>query len=126
MQWAAVLIGRAILKAPSYTPRGTASCHRGGAGPLGGKVARALQSNPDQGTEFVGYFDDRTDSRVLPEAVSMRLGGLRDVANYVYAHGVHEVYITLPLGSQPRIVELLEGGTRHDRVFVFCARCVRY
>jgi putative colanic acid biosynthesis UDP-glucose lipid carrier transferase len=57
---------------------------------------------------------------VLAEAVSMRLGGLRDVANYVYAHGIHEVYITLPLGSQPRIVELLEAvqGTTASLYFV--------
>jgi putative colanic acid biosynthesis UDP-glucose lipid carrier transferase len=57
---------------------------------------------------------------VLAEAVSMRLGGLRDVANYVYAHGIHEVYITLPLGSQPRIVQLLEAvqGTTASLYFV--------
>lgn len=120
MQWAAVLIGKAILKRRATRPGARRRAIVVGAGPLGGKVARALQSNPDQGTEFVGYFDDRTDSRVLPEAVSMRLGGLRDVANYVYAHGVHEVYITLPLGSQPRIVELLEAvqGTTASLYFV--------
>jgi putative colanic acid biosynthesis UDP-glucose lipid carrier transferase len=52
--------------------------------------------------------------------VSMRLGGLRDVANYVYAHSIHEVFITLPLGSQPRIVELLEAvqGTTASLYFV--------
>ncbi|MFT3857773.1 MAG: undecaprenyl-phosphate glucose phosphotransferase [Aquabacterium sp.] len=38
----------------------------------------------------------------------------------MYAHGVHEVYITLPLGSQPRIVELLEAvqGTTASLYFV--------
>jgi len=109
LQWAAVLLGKALIKHRSSQPYARRRAIVVGAGPLGGKVARALQSNPDQTIEFVGYFDDRTDSRVLPEAVSMRLGGLRDVANYVYAHSIHEVYITLPLGSQPRIVELLEA-----------------
>jgi putative colanic acid biosynthesis UDP-glucose lipid carrier transferase len=108
-QWVAVLIGKIIISHRSTLPNARRKAIVVGAGPLGGKVARALQSNHDQSIEFIGYFDDRTDSRVLPEAVSMRLGGLRDVANYVYAHGVHEVYITLPLGSQPRIVELLEA-----------------
>ena len=39
---------------------------------------------------------------------------------YVREHGVHEVYITLPLGSQPRIVELLEQvqGTTASVFFV--------
>jgi putative colanic acid biosynthesis UDP-glucose lipid carrier transferase len=42
------------------------------------------------------------------------------VAEYVREHGVHEVYITLPLGSQPRIVELLEQvqGTTASVFFV--------
>jgi putative colanic acid biosynthesis UDP-glucose lipid carrier transferase len=120
VQWVAVLIGKAILKHRNSQPYARRRAIVVGAGPLGGKVARALQSNADQSTEFVGYFDDRTDSRVLSEAVSMRLGGLRDVANYVYAHGIHEVYITLPLGSQPRIVELLEAvqGTTASLYFV--------
>ena len=37
-------------------------------------MARAIQGGIDQSTEFIGYFDDRIDSRVLPEARSMRLG----------------------------------------------------
>jgi len=120
LQWVAVLIGRGIIHHRSNLPQARRRAIVVGAGPLGGKVARALQSNSDFTTEFVGYFDDRTDSRVLPEAVSMRLGGLRDVANYVYAHGIHEVYITLPLGSQPRIVQLLEAvqGTTASLYFV--------
>lgn len=120
LQWLAVLLGKAVIKHRSAQPHARRRAIVVGAGPLGGKVARALQGHPDQATEFVGYFDDRTDSRVLTEAVSMRLGGLRDVANYVYAHGIHEVYITLPLGSQPRIVELLEAvqGTTASLYFV--------
>jgi putative colanic acid biosynthesis UDP-glucose lipid carrier transferase len=120
LQWMVVIIGRLVLRYQAAQPGNRRRAIVVGAGPLGGKVARALQSNHDQSIEFIGYFDDRTDSRVLPEAVSMRLGGLRDVANYVYAHGIHEVYITLPLGSQPRIVELLEAvqGTTASLYFV--------
>jgi putative colanic acid biosysnthesis UDP-glucose lipid carrier transferase len=120
LQWLAVLIGRSLIHYHALQPEARRRAIVVGAGPLGGKVARALQSSPDISVEFVGYFDDRMDSRVLPDAVSMRLGGLRDVANYVYAHGIHEVYITLPLGSQPRIVQLLEAvqGTTASLYFV--------
>ena len=54
------------------------------------------------------------------EAAPQRLGTLKDVAPYIRAHGIHEVYITLPLGSQPRIVELLEQvqGTTASIFFV--------
>ena len=120
VQWAAVLFGKAILRHRASLPGARRRAVVVGCGPLGGKVARALQNNRNGGAEFVGYFDDRTDSRVLPEARSMRLGGLRDVANYVYAQGIHEVYLTLPLGSQPRLVELMEAlqGTTASLYFV--------
>jgi putative colanic acid biosynthesis UDP-glucose lipid carrier transferase len=83
-------------------------------------VAKALLGSEDQGIDFTGYFDDRADDRVHGEAADKRLGGLKDVAPYIRAHGVRDVYITLPLGSQPRIVELLEQlqGTTASIYFV--------
>jgi putative colanic acid biosynthesis UDP-glucose lipid carrier transferase len=83
-------------------------------------VARALADSEDHGLDFVGYFDDRTDGRVHELASQQRLGGLRDVAEYIRQHGIREVFITLPLGSQPRIVQLLEQmqGTTASLFFV--------
>jgi putative colanic acid biosynthesis UDP-glucose lipid carrier transferase len=75
---------------------------------LGVKVAKALSENEDEGIDFIGYFDDRGDDRVHGDASERLLGRLKDVSQYVRAHGIRMVYITLPLGSQPRIVELLE------------------
>ena len=91
-----------------------------GAGSLGVKVSRAFQARGDVGLQFLGYFDDRADERVDPEAAGLRLGSLKQVAPYIREQGVHEVYITLPLGSQPRIVELLEQvqGTTASVFFV--------
>jgi len=91
-----------------------------GAGALGVKVARALIESHERGVDFAGYFDDRTDGRLHPDATSKVLGGLKDVAAHVTEHGIREVYITLPLGSQPRIVELLEEvqGTTASLFFV--------
>jgi putative colanic acid biosynthesis UDP-glucose lipid carrier transferase len=84
------------------------------------KVARALQARGGLGLLLLGYFDDRADQRVDPAAARLRLGNLRQVAGYVAEHGVHEVYITLPLGSQPRIVDLLAQvqGTTASVYFV--------
>jgi putative colanic acid biosynthesis UDP-glucose lipid carrier transferase len=91
-----------------------------GAGALGVKVAKALNVSPVQGIDFGGYFDDRMDERVAVESASLRLGNLRDAAPYIRQHGVKEVFITLPLGSQPRIIELLENlqGTTASIYFV--------
>ncbi len=91
-----------------------------GAGALGVKVAQALSGSMTSGVDFGGFFDDRGDSRVHADTTDRRLGRLADAAPYIRAHGVKEVFITLPLGSQPRIIELLEHlqGTTASVYFV--------
>jgi len=120
LQWIAVWIGQRVVRRHAARPDARRSAIIVGAGALGVKVARALVDSEDQGIDFVGYFDDRTDDRVHELASKQRLGGLKDVAEYIRAHGIREVFITLPLGSQPRIVELLEQvqGTTASLFFV--------
>ena len=120
LQWLAVWMGRLIVQRVSARPGSRRTAVVVGAGALGVKVAKALAESVDYGVDFLGYFDDRTDDRLHSEASAMRLGGLKDVAAYATEHGVREVYITLPLGSQPRIVELLEDvqGTTASLFFV--------
>lgn len=120
LQWGAVWIGQRVVRFTASRPDARRSAIVVGAGSLGVKVARALSDAEDHGIDFVGYFDDRTDDRVHESASKQRLGGLKDVAEYIRQHGVREVFITLPLGSQPRIVELLEQvqGTTASLYFV--------
>ncbi|MDE2092954.1 MAG: undecaprenyl-phosphate glucose phosphotransferase [Burkholderiales bacterium] len=120
LQWVAVWIGKVTLQRLSARPSARRTAIIVGAGALGVKVAKALAESTDHGVDFVGYFDDRTDDRVHEDASAQRLGGLKDVATYITERGVREVYITLPLGSQPRIVELLEDvqGTTASLFFV--------
>jgi len=120
LQWIAVWIGQRVVRRHAARPDARRSAIIVGAGALGVKVARALVDSEDQGIDFVGYFDDRTDDRVHELASKQRLGGLKDVAEYIRSHGIREVFITLPLGSQPRIVELLEQvqGTTASLFFV--------
>jgi len=120
LQWLAVWIGNLTTRWLSAQPSARRTAIIVGAGALGVKVAKALRQSADHGVDFVGYFDDRTDERLHTEASAERLGGLKDVATYAVEHGVREVYITLPLGSQPRIVELLEQvqGTTASLFFV--------
>jgi len=91
-----------------------------GAGALGVKVARALTHNAINGIDFVGFFDDRHDARVHADSLPQRLGDLNEAARYVLDNGVKDVFITLPLGSQPRIITLLEQlqGTTASIYFV--------
>jgi putative colanic acid biosysnthesis UDP-glucose lipid carrier transferase len=119
-QWAAVWIGQLVLSHVAAMPHNRRAAVVIGAGPLGVKVAKSLLESREQGVDFAGYFDDRTDERVDSEAAPRRLGTLKDAAPYIRKNAIHEVYITLPLGSQPRIVELLEQvqGTTASVFFV--------
>jgi putative colanic acid biosynthesis UDP-glucose lipid carrier transferase len=120
LQWLFMAIGRTILRRRAAQPELRHSAVVVGAGPLGAKVSHALQANLEEGRDFIGWFDDRSDERVDAETAGRMLGTLRDVASYVRTHGIKEVYITLPLGSQPRILELTESlqGTTASIFFV--------
>jgi putative colanic acid biosynthesis UDP-glucose lipid carrier transferase len=117
--WLGVCAGQALLRRRAAHPVLRRPGVVIGSGLLGVKVARALRDNSDQGSVFVGHFDDRHDARVHQDASGL-LGTLQDVAPYIRTHGIKEVYITLPLGLQPRIVELLESlqGTTASIFFV--------
>ncbi len=120
LQWVGVAIGQSALRRLAAEPQNRHTAVVIGAGPLGVKVAKALHEAHEQGVDFVGYFDDRTDERLHAEATPLRVGSLKDAATFIRAHSIREVYITLPLGSQPRIVELLEQlqGTTASIFFV--------
>ena len=120
LQWLAYFGGRLLLFHVASRPDNRRTAVVVGAGALGVKVSRSFQARGDIGLLFLGYFDDRADDRVDGEASGLRLGNLKQVATYISDHGVNEVYITLPLGSQPRIVELLEQvqGTTASVFFV--------
>ncbi len=117
VHWAAVYSGRNLLRRRARQPADQRSVLVIGAGPLAVKVQRAVAG---RGVRFLGFFDDRADERVHPEARSLRLGSLKQAAAFVREQGVQEVYITLPLGSQPRIVGLMEQlqGTTASVFFV--------
>ncbi|MDR7271758.1 putative colanic acid biosynthesis UDP-glucose lipid carrier transferase [Pelomonas saccharophila] len=117
-QIAAIETGRRIQQWRARDPSARRTAVVVGAGPLGHKVARALRDS--QGVICLGYFDDRSPERLHPEAGASMLGTLAQLSEFVRDKGVREVYITLPLGSQPRIVELLEQvqGTTASLFFV--------
>jgi putative colanic acid biosynthesis UDP-glucose lipid carrier transferase len=118
--WAAMMAGRDLMRWRARRPGAAQTAIVVGAGALGAKVASALRSRSDRAVEVLGFFDDRSGERVHADARPRRLGALADVAGYVNQRGVAEVYITLPLGSQPRILTLLGSlqGTTASLFFV--------
>jgi putative colanic acid biosynthesis UDP-glucose lipid carrier transferase len=104
-----------------------------GAGPVAARLSRALRGDDGRpgmsgGVRLLGHFDDRLDDapalqrgrsvrpgraadgdRLDPQAAREHLGSLAEAADWVRQRGVREVYITLPMGMQPRITELLRA-----------------
>ena len=91
-----------------------------GAGASGAKVAQALRAHRSNGVDLAGYFDDRQGDRLPKQACEHILGLLADAAGYVRAQGAHDIHITLPLTSQPRVVELMEAPQAQSIVGLAC------
>jgi putative colanic acid biosynthesis UDP-glucose lipid carrier transferase len=80
-----------------------------GVGELGRRLAECLRANPMLGIRFAGYFDDRSPTRLGNIGAGPSLGTMSQLAEYAKTHGVDQIYITLPMASQPRILRLLEA-----------------
>jgi putative colanic acid biosynthesis UDP-glucose lipid carrier transferase len=80
-----------------------------GAGRMGQRVAQMLRTRKAYGHELLGFFDDRSGERVNMPPGTTLVGTLEGLPEYIERHGVRDVFITLPLTSQPRILRLLES-----------------
>jgi putative colanic acid biosysnthesis UDP-glucose lipid carrier transferase len=79
-----------------------------GAGDLGLRFAQKIVSGEMRSINIKGFFDDRSAER-LPSMTRAALAGkLSDLPRYVQQHRIGSIYITLPMASQPRTVELLD------------------
>ena len=82
-----------------------------GANALGGTLARQLDVARYSGIRFLGYFDDRSPERLRTadgDAPAPLLGKLAELTAYVKTHHVDQVYLALPMATQPRILKLLD------------------
>ena len=106
VHWLVAFAGRNYLRRKAAQPESRRTAVVIGGGPLGARLAAVLRAEGGQGRHFVGCFDDRHGDRLDPGAVP-RLGSLADVGDFLARQPVNEVYIALPLSSQPRITRLL-------------------
>ncbi|MCC7487559.1 MAG: undecaprenyl-phosphate glucose phosphotransferase [Burkholderiales bacterium] len=78
-----------------------------GANDLGRAFATRLRDTPYLSVRPLGFFDDRAPARIGIASGEL-LGRTADVPAYVRQHGVHCVYISLPIAAQPRILQLIQ------------------
>jgi len=109
VQWALVAIGTAIQRHLSSLPDARRPAVIIGAGRMGMRVAQMLRQRQSFGHDLLGFFDDRSADRVNLPADAVLVGTLKQLPEFIEERGVKDVFITLPLTSQPRIQSLLES-----------------
>lgn len=80
-----------------------------GATELGLRLSQELHAQSPHGIEVVGFFEERASERLTIPLTTRPLGGLKDLPEYIASHGIHLAYITLPMSSHPRILDLLDS-----------------
>jgi putative colanic acid biosynthesis UDP-glucose lipid carrier transferase len=79
-----------------------------GLNPQGLKLAERIAYSPDEDVRVLGFFDDR--HRFLQDAPQVEdlAGRLAELPGYVKRHQVQLIYLSLPMSSSPRILQLLD------------------
>ncbi len=70
-------------------------------------LAQAMQQTPYSNLRLAGFFDDRASTRLNHNHQSPLIGPLSMLPAYVKEHGVQVIYLSLPMATQPRIIQLL-------------------
>ena len=73
-------------------------------------MVRNVDSTPELGLKFLGYYDDRVSDRTveLPDEASMKLGKLEELIRAAKRGDVQVIYIALPMRAEERIRGLIQ------------------
>lgn len=82
-----------------------------GVNELGLQLVKNINSSPELGLRFLGFYDDRPDDRTidLPENLQNRLGKIDDLIEHAKRMEVSVVFIALPMRAEKRIRNVIEG-----------------
>ncbi|MFM2275284.1 MAG: hypothetical protein RL211_1156 [Pseudomonadota bacterium] len=72
-------------------------------------LASRVGETPYSRIEFYGFFDDRELNRLDASSDYRLLGGLVDLPEFVQEKNIQLIYLSLPMASQPRILQVLDG-----------------
>lgn len=79
-----------------------------GANASGLKLKNGIQSNRFSHIDVIGFFDDRDISRLENFSENKLLGKLSDIDGFTKENQIDDIYISLPMASQPRVMGLLD------------------
>ncbi|MBN8282128.1 undecaprenyl-phosphate glucose phosphotransferase [Zoogloea sp.] len=79
-----------------------------GVNDVGLSLARQFKQNPYLGCRVVGFFDDRNLER-LPDTDGLpTLGTMTELPDFVKLNRIDQIYLAVPMATQPRILSLLD------------------
>src|SRR5260221_5284749 len=80
-----------------------------GGGSLGRNLAQRVRTAPFLGVQVAGFFDDRAADRLEGLAKGELLGTIDQLVDYVKKNRVDLIYVSMPMASQARTLQLLHG-----------------
>ena len=82
-----------------------------GANELGLHLAHSITASPDLGLKFVGFYDDRPESRTLemPAEYASRLGDVQELIADAKRLEIDTVFVALPMRAELRIRQLIQA-----------------
>ncbi len=100
--WASAQIARWMSRKRTHAQRHIVV----GINDVGIELVRRMQARAWT-SQFMGYFDFREPERLPAAALAQLKGHAKNVADYVREHGIHSVYIAVPISNASRIQHLL-------------------
>ncbi len=83
-----------------------------GAGVLGQKLYEEVSSDPFLGINVLGFFDDNPTRNG-----GHLLGDMQHMKEYALSHGVKEIYCTLPVSAQTKILDAIDFAEQNVMQF---------
>jgi putative colanic acid biosynthesis UDP-glucose lipid carrier transferase len=80
-----------------------------GMNPQGEALARSITGSEYTGIQLLGFIDDRGEKRCGKQEKFKLLGKIDELPEYVKRNRVQLIYLSLPMTSRPRILQVLDG-----------------
>ncbi len=75
----------------------------------GEALARQITGSDYAGIQLLGFIDDRGDERCVKQAQFKLIGKIDQLPEFVKINRVQFIYLSLPMTSRPRILQVLDG-----------------
>jgi putative colanic acid biosynthesis UDP-glucose lipid carrier transferase len=80
-----------------------------GMNPQGEALARGIEGSDYSGIKLLGFIDDRSDQRCVKQDKFNLVGKIDELPDFVKKNRVQFIYLSLPMTSRPRILQVLDG-----------------